>query len=91
MTTLEQLKTKARLLGAEEFGISGNKNKRFYVKFNGKKINFGSNTGQTYIDHHDEKKRKAWVARHSKIQDKEGNYVIKDKNSPSFWSHRLLW
>ena len=91
MVSLEQLKTKAKLLGATEFGISGNKNKRFFVKYNGKKINFGSNTNNTFIDHHDTKKRKAWVNRHSKIQDKDGNFAIKDKNSPSFWAHRLLW
>ena len=91
MVSLEQLKLKAKLLGATDMGISGNKNKRFYVKYNGKKINFGSNKGEAFIDHQDTKKRKNWIARHSKIQDKDGNYVIKDKNSASFWAHRLLW
>ena len=32
---------KALSLGATEFGISSAKNKRFYVIYNGKKINFG--------------------------------------------------
>jgi hypothetical protein len=29
-----------------------------------KKVNFGAKDSSTYIDHHDEKKRKAYIARH---------------------------
>ena len=52
------LKTKALKLGATEFGISKVKNKRFYVIYNGKKINFGLKNGSTFIDHKDKKKRR---------------------------------
>ena len=54
-------------------------------------INFGSDIGSTFIDHHDEKKRRAWQARHSKIKNKQGKYVYKLPSSPAFWSWHLLW
>ena len=85
------LKQKALGFGASEFGESKVKDKRFYVVYNGKKINFGSRVGSTYIDHKDDKKRNAWYARHSKIKNKSGDYVINDKNSASFWSAKILW
>ena len=83
------IKQKALKLGASDFGES--KDKRFYVVYNGKKINFGSRTGSAYIDHKDDKKKVAWYARHSKIKNKSGEYVINDKTSSSFWSAKILW
>jgi hypothetical protein len=88
---MDILERKARKYGATEFGISKTKNKRFYVVYDGKKINFGCKTGSTYIDHHDDIKRKNWFARHSKIKNKNGQYVINLKSSADFWSHILLW
>jgi len=88
---MDKLRTKAKALGASEFGISKVKGKRFYVIYQGKRINFGSDTGKTFIDHGNEKKRDAWYARHSKIKDKHDNLVINNKTSPSFWSARILW
>lgn len=85
------LKKKALKLGATDFGNSKTKNKRFYVVYNNKIINFGSKNGSTFIDHNDEKKRKAWLARHMKIKDKQGELVYKLKSSPSYWSLNLLW
>jgi hypothetical protein len=88
---MDILHNKALKLGASEFGVSKNKNKRFYVIYQAKKINFGSKNGSTFYDHKDKTKRKAWYARHSKIKDKSGETVINNKNSPSFWSANLLW
>lgn len=85
------LKTKAFKLGATEFEISKVKNKRFYVIYNGKKINFGLKNGSTFIDHKDKKKRDAWRARHSKILLKDGTPAYKNKNQSSYWSWNLLW
>ena len=78
-------------LGASQFGISQRINKRFYVIYNDKYIHFGSKNGHTYIDHHDDEIRKNWIARHSRIKNKKGEYVITLKESPSFWSKNLLW
>ncbi len=88
---MDILHNKALRLGASEFGESKNKNKRFYVIYEAKKINFGSKTGSTFIDHKDKTKRINWYKRHSKIKDSQGNYVINKKSSPSYWSANLLW
>ena len=87
---LKELDRKSKKLGATEFGISKAKNKRFYVVYDKKLINFGSSVGKAFIDHHDEKKRKAWKARHSMIL-KDGSPAYKNKHSPSYWSYNILW
>ena len=87
----EQLEKKAFKLGASQFGISNRLNKRFYVIYNNKTIHFGSKTGKTFIDHRNNELRKNWIARHSKIQNLKGDYVITIKDSPSYWSKNLLW
>jgi hypothetical protein len=78
-------------LGAQDFGISNKKNKRFYVLYNNIYIHFGSSVGNTYIDHKDKNKQKAWFARHSKIKNNKGQSVIKLKSSPLYWSANILW
>ncbi len=85
------LKAKALKLGATDFGKSKVKNKRFYVIYNGKKINFGLKNGSTFIDHRDKAKQSAWRARHSKIKLKDGTLAYKNKNQASYWSYWLLW
>ena len=57
----------AKALGATAFGNYKVKGKRYYVVYNNKTINFGSDVGSTFIDHRDKNKRKAWRARHSKV------------------------
>jgi len=88
---MNNLYKKALSLGASSFGKSKVKNKRYYVIYNDKIINFGSSVGNTYIDHKDKVKRKNWYARHSKIYNKAGKQVINDPKSPSYWSARILW
>ena len=91
MSEIYILDKKAKKLGATTFGLSSRKDKRFFVYYDGKIINFGSKNGKTYFDHKDDKKRDAWYARHSKIKDKNGKTVIDNKHSPSFWSSWILW
>ena len=89
---MDALYRKAKKYGATDFGFSDKKDKRFFVIYNyDKKINFGSRYGKSYIDHHDDKKRSAWYARHSMIYDKNGNKAIDNPYSPSYWSARILW
>jgi len=70
---------------------SKNKGKRFMVEmknFEGIKDmihHFGSDIGQTFIDHKNEKKKSAWVARHSVSKFWENIH------SPLFYSRILLW
>lgn len=88
---LEQIKNKALELGATSAGYSKRKGKKYYVEYDNKIINFGSDVGSTFLDHKDETIKKAWKARHEKIKNKNGDYVYKLKNSPSYWSYNLLW
>lgn len=78
-------------LGATEFGKSKAKNKRYYVIYNGKRINFGQPGAETYADGASENKRNAFRARHSKIKLKDGTYAYKNKNQPAFWAYNILW
>lgn len=91
MDLLEKLGKKAKKYGAEAFGLSGAKTKRYYVIYNNKIINFGLKNGDTYVDHNDKNKRKAWRARHSKILLKDGSPAYKNKSQASFWSYHILW
>ena len=70
------MESHAKALGATVFGNSKAKGKRYYVIYNNKIINFGSDIG--------------WHARHSKIKNKQGKYVYKLPSSPAFWSWHLL-
>lgn len=54
----------------------------------GKIINFGSATGSTFIDHQDEAKKKAWIARHSKAGE---NWNYSGRDTAGFWAKHLLW
>ena len=82
-------------LGIEgTINISKVKGKRFSItKADGKKIHFGvwPYTGDgTFIDHGDEKIKKAWKARHRKIL-KDGKPAFKNKDSPEYYSWNILW
>ena len=88
---MDQLRTKALSLGATEFGKSSVKGKRFYVIYSGRRINFGSNTNNTYIDHGDDKLREAWRARHSKIKLKDGRFAYRVPTQADYWAWRILW
>jgi ribosomal protein L24E len=89
--TIEQIKDKAFSLGATAVGYSKRAGKKYYVEYDGKIIHFGSDVGQTFLDHKDESKRASWRARHSKIKNKAGEYVYKLKESPEYWNWHLTW
>ena len=88
---MNKLQEKSQKLGATDFGKSKNKRKKYFVVYDGKTINFGGKGYSDYTIHNDVGRQKAWWARHSKIRDKQGRRVINDKNSPSYWSAKLLW
>jgi hypothetical protein len=88
---LNWLKREALQLQASDLRLSTRKNKRLMVVYRGHRIHFGSKTGKTFIDHQNKDLRRAWYARHSKIKNSSGEYVIDDPSSPSYWSARILW
>lgn len=77
--------------------ISNRKGKRFMITINKDgqkyKIHFGSwpFTNGTFIDHFDEKKRKAWQARHKEIKLSTGEPAYLNELSPEYYSWNLLW
>ena len=70
---------------------SPRKGKRFRAILNdGKKIDFGLDTGSTYIDHHDKQKRLAYIARHlGNLREKR--LIDSLTPSPALFSMALLW
>ena len=85
------MEKRAKMYGATEFGKSTTTNKRYYVVYNGKIINFGQPGAHTYADGATVQKRDAYRARHRKIKLKDGSFAYKNKNQASFWAYRLLW
>ena len=72
-----------------------NKYKFFIITNQGKKINFGSFKNKDYTIYYKEfgkdiaqKKRNAYIARHSKLKENWGDNGI---NTAGWWSFRLLW
>tara|TARA_S200002703_G_C3789080_1_gene243443 strand:+ start:638 stop:910 length:273 start_codon:yes stop_codon:yes gene_type:complete len=89
---MEELRNKAIRLGATGFGSSDKPSKRFFVEYKGKRIDFGSDSRNTFFDIKDKDKRKNWYARHStNINKKTGKKFINEKTSPLYWAYRILW
>ena len=88
---MEKLREKALSLGATDFGISKAKGKKYYVIYNGKRINFGAKGMSDYTIHKDDERRERYRKRHMGIKNKKGELVYKLKTSPSYWSLNLLW
>jgi hypothetical protein len=89
--SLEELKAKAIELGATDLKESKRAGKRYYVVYEGKRINFGSSSGKTYLDHKDDKKKENWRKRHMQIKNRDGVPFYTIKTSPSYWSYHILW
>jgi len=66
---------------------SNRKGKRFVIIMPSFKHrhHFGSDVGETFIEHRDDKKKKAWIARHR--MDKGWN----SEHSGIYHSRKLLW
>jgi Family of unknown function (DUF5754) len=92
---LSVVRRKAKELSIEgKIENSDKKNKRFMITLvDGTVIHFGQwlyKGRGAFIDHHDEKIKTAWKARHSKIMlYNEPAYL--NIYSPSYYSWNLLW
>lgn len=73
---LSKSKRKGKRLKAEMIDFDGVKNMTHH---------FGSDVGQTFIDHKDPTKKDAWFARHSVSK------FFNNIHSPIFFSRMLLW
>ncbi len=71
---------------------SPNPRKRFrLILEDGRYVDFGQPGAITYYDGAPEQKRKAYMARHSKIFLKDGTRAIDEPFSPAWLSWYLLW
>ena len=89
--SFETKKNKAINNGATEFGVSSRKNKKFYVRYNGKAIHFGDSRYKDYTQHGDPVRRKSYKARASKIKNKNGQLTYKMKSAANYWAYHILW
>jgi len=66
---------------------SSRKDKRYVVVMGQMSHHFGSKNGKNFLDHQDESKRKAYIARHRGQED----WSIKGQHSSGFWSYHIGW
>ena len=89
---MNELQKKAIKLGATKFGSSDKSGKRFFVIYKDERIDFGSDSRNTFFDNPDRDKRKNWYARHSvKVDKKTGKKFVNEKTSGLYWASKILW
>ena len=54
-------------------------------------IHFGDSNMKDFTQHKDSDRRKSYLARSGGIRDKSGNLTKNNKNSPNYWSRKILW
>lgn len=90
---LERVRLKLKLLKVpyHKINLSPLHNKKIRIFINDKIIDFGSKNSITYLEEKNEKKRLAYIARHSKIILKNGKRAIDKVYSPAWFSYHILW
>ena len=90
--SLKEFKEKKPLYKPRKSTKKGKKG-MVYVKKDGKKrlIHFGDSNMKDFTQHKDSERRKSYLARSGGIRDKSGNLTKNNKNSPNYWSRKILW
>ena len=71
---------------------STRKNNKYMVTLpSGKKVHFGSTKYADYLTHKDKDRRDKYLARATKIKNKQGELTYNNPESANFWSINLLW
>lgn len=79
-------------LGATAFHYSKRKNSKYVVTLkDGKKIQFGNPKYADYLIHDDEERQKKYLARATKIKNKQGELTADNPEPANYWSIKLLW
>ena len=87
-----KLTKKAQKLGAEFLDYSTRKNNKYMVTLpEGKKVHFGSPKYPDFLFHKYEERRDRYLSRATKIKNRQGELTHEIKESPNFWSSKLLW
>ena len=93
MSLLEKVKKRLRELDVpfEDVQLSPKPDKKIMVVIDGKKIHFGAKNSTSYLEQRNDKKRDAYIARHSAIKLKDGTRAIDNPYSPAWLSFYALW
>ena len=87
----KKLTQNAKKLGAESLDYSKRKNNKYMVTLeSGKKVHFGSTKYADYLTHKDKERRDKYLARATKIKNKQGELTYNNPESANFWSVNLL-
>ena len=88
----KKLTQNAKKLGAESLDYSTRKINKYMVTLkSGKKVHFGSSKYEDYLTHKDKDRRDIYLARATKIKNKQGELTYNIPESANFWSVHLLW
>ena len=88
----KKLTQNAKKLGAESLDYSTRKNNKYMVTLkSGKKVHFGSTKYADYLTHKDKDRRDKYLARATKIKNKQGELTHNNPESANYWSTKLLW
>ena len=88
----KKLTRKAQKLGAETLDYSTRKNNKYMVTLpEGKKVHFGSPKYPHFLFHKDEERRDRYLSRATKIKNRQGELTHEIRESPNYWSTKLLW
>ena len=88
----KKLTRNAKKLGAESLDYSTRKNNKYMVTLpSGKKVHFGSTKYADYLTHKDKDRRDKYLARATKIKNKQGELTHNNPESANYWSTKLLW
>ena len=83
----EKLTTRAKKLGAESLDYSTQKNNKYMATLqSGKKVHFGSTKYPDYLIHKDKDRRDKYLARATKIKNKQGELTYNNPESANYWS-----
>jgi len=90
-----------RVINGYTYSISDKPNKKLKVTVDSKVIHFGDSRYEHFFDktgllpksqnHGDEKRRKDYLTRASKIKDKNSNLTVDNPNSANYHAYRILW
>ena len=89
----KKLTRNAKKLGAESLDYSTRKNNKYMpvTLKSGKKVHFGSSKYEDYLVHKDKDRRDKYLARATKIKNKQGELTHNNPESANYWSTKLLW
>lgn len=90
---LNKVKKKAKAMKIKGvIEMSNRKGKKLMITTpEGRKIHFGSDVSNTFLEGASEQKRNAYRARASKIKNKQGQFTYKIPGTANYYAYNILW